>query len=306
MHWFRMEFLILSIPLLLLWCWQTRFRMDKKVWQHVGDANLIKSLLNPGRDSQQRLINFGLLFAWSLAVIALMGPSISQIAVPIARYHPTQVILFDLSRNILQTDLTPNRLTRAKYKLNDLLSNTSEAATGLIAFSKEAFIASPITQDNATINTLITDLHPAIMPVSGFDVSDALTRANDLLTQANYNQAVIQIFLSAAPDEIAVAKAKQLAQAGYTINTYVLSTDAQIVQKAQALSEAGNGVMVQFTHDDQDILQLANSLNLENTAQALETSTYRAWRDQGYWLLWPLAILVLFSFRRGWVERLYV
>ena len=52
--------------------------------------------------------------------------------------------------------------------------------------------------------------------------------------------------------------------------------------------------------DDVERIQRTVQTRLE---QAIEQSARTRWRDAGYWLTWPLVLLVAWSFRRGWTVR---
>ena len=81
---------------------------------------------------------------------------------------------------MLATDVKPTRIDRVRFKLEDLLNNFSEGETALIGYAGEAFVISPLTHDANTISTLLSGLHPNIMPVPG-SRADRVELASDLL-----------------------------------------------------------------------------------------------------------------------------
>ena len=76
-------------------------------------------------------------------------------------------ILFaiDTSRSMLTPDVKPNRLTRAKLAVEDLLDHLSGDGVGLVAFAGEAFLQAPVTTDydafRETLESLDTPYHCA-------------------------------------------------------------------------------------------------------------------------------------------------
>jgi len=54
------------------------------------------------------------------------GPSFSKIPQPVQQNRDAVVVLFDLSPSMLAADIAPNRLTRARLKLIDLLRSRTE------------------------------------------------------------------------------------------------------------------------------------------------------------------------------------
>jgi Ca-activated chloride channel family protein len=54
-----------------------------------------------------------------------------------------------------------------------------------------------------------------------------------------------------------------------------------------------------ITVDDSDVRRVSRRIESHfNAALAQEGQT--KWKDMGYWLIFPMAILALFWFRRGW------
>ena len=58
--------------------------------------------------------------------------------------------------------------------------------------------------------------------------------------------------------------------------------------------------VLRMTSSDDDVRQLVRTIE-SNLAQADDPNAQ--WRDEGWWLLWPAALLSLFWFRRGWTMR---
>ena len=86
---------------------------------------------------------------------SVAGPTWHKVNVPVSSQDAGRAILVDLSMSMLATDMTPNRLTQAKYKLTDLLDNFKEGKTGLVAYAGDAFVLSPLTEDHQMLLHLI-------------------------------------------------------------------------------------------------------------------------------------------------------
>ncbi|MFX9023860.1 VWA domain-containing protein, partial [Acinetobacter baumannii] len=78
------------------------------------------------------------------------------------------------------SDMTPDRVTRARYAVDDLLGAARDARVGLVVVSGEAYTVSPLTEDVATIRGLLPPLAPSIMPGSGDQLAPALETAAKL------------------------------------------------------------------------------------------------------------------------------
>ena len=68
---------------------------------------------------------------------------------------------------MLETDIAPNRLTRAKQKISDLLATRDGGRNGLVVFAGSAHTAMPLTRDNAVYDPILAAIRPEIMPKAG-------------------------------------------------------------------------------------------------------------------------------------------
>src|SRR5256885_8785768 len=57
------------------------------------------------------------------------------------------VFILDCSRSMLATDITPNRLQRAKLAILDFMHRNTHSRLGLVAFAGQAFLQCPLTFD---------------------------------------------------------------------------------------------------------------------------------------------------------------
>lgn len=68
------------------------------------------------------------------------------------------MILLNLSTDMAEKDLTPSRLARAKFEISDLLKMIPSAQSGLIVYSDEPFLISPLTDDARLLDNLLPRL----------------------------------------------------------------------------------------------------------------------------------------------------
>jgi Ca-activated chloride channel family protein len=165
LHFLRPEWLLL-IPFLALMLWLLRKPGGSlQSWKKVCDDHLLAHLTAGKKVSGSRwpLILVGL--AWLIGTIALAGPVWQKRPLPLFKATEARVIVLDLSRSMLATDLQPSRLHQARFKLADVLDRTEEGQVALVAYAGEAFVVSPLTQDAKTIQSMLGSLDPAIMPV---------------------------------------------------------------------------------------------------------------------------------------------
>ncbi len=87
------------------------------------------------------------------------------------------LILFDVSRSMLATDVAPSRLEHAKYLLRQLIARESSDRFGIVAFAGHCYLLCPLTADRVALEEYIRDLAPGIVPVGGTNLELALTTA---------------------------------------------------------------------------------------------------------------------------------
>ncbi len=92
-----------------------------------------------------KAILFGL--ALLLLAIALLRPQWHEQAKTITQEGRDLLIALDVSRSMLATDCSPNRLALAKKKIKRLLTKLSSERVGLILFSGSACMQCPLTTD---------------------------------------------------------------------------------------------------------------------------------------------------------------
>src|SRR3546814_7428070 len=117
-------------------------------------------------------------------------------------------------------DLSPDRVTRARYTLDDLLGAAHGARVALIAFSDEAYTVTPLTDDVATVRTLLPPLAPDIMPTPGDQLAPAVAQAGKLLGTAHARTPHVMVLTDGFNDpSTAFAAAAKLRASGAQVDT---------------------------------------------------------------------------------------
>lgn len=324
-HFLRPLWLI-ALPLLwLLVLWLARRHKNDGDWSSVIDAELLPSLrLDAASVSGMRPWPW-LALLWSLAALALAGPSWERNQTAAYRAPADWVFVLDLSPSMAAKDIAPNRITRARYALDDLLGAAHDARVGLVAFSDEPYTVTPLTQDVATVRALLPPLAPDIMPSPGDHLAPALNQAEKLLQAAGNNDQRIVVLTDGFDDPAAVfSAAAKLKARGVTLSVVGIGTaggaplqnaDGHFAQDAQGrsllarldadqlqqLAKTGGGGYL----DIAQLPRLINYLQAEPrsagaaiAAQGIEVSH---WRDGGVWLLPALLLLAGLLARRDWL-----
>ncbi len=314
----RPNWLWLALPGGILWLIAYTYRRSGAVV--VCDPHLQPLMVTKAYPSR----GFHWLLSGLIAVIALAGPSLGKEPVPLITREIGIVIVLDLSPSMLADDLVPNRLTRARFKLTDWLRRLGDEQVGLVSFSEEAFVVSPLTRDRESIELLLPLLSPEIMPVAGSRVDRGLFIAAELLEQADITAGHGHILLVSdaqiVPEDRRIAR--QLAQRGYFTSVLgVGTTVGSLIPDGRGgfvrdmignpllsqvnpddfaqLAADGGGIWTMLRETDEDLQQLQFLHSVENPEFLQTDETQERPVDHGVWLLLSLLILNIGVARRG-------
>lgn len=336
--WWFLAIIALVIVLFLL----KKIRYYQSPWQHFLPSHLASALLENAQNKTTH-IKSSQTFHWlkplimgTCAIIALAGPAWQKLPQPVYQLNRGAVIIMDMSYSMFATDVKPNRLTRARYKAIDLLSLINEGDIGLIAYAGDAFIISPLTQDDNNIALLLPSLSPDIMPVAGANALAALTLADSTLKNAGHVSGDIYWFTDDLDNDelsdvfdwstnnnhqvnILGVGSKNGGPIKLSNGTLLKDNRGAIVvpklpaSRLASFAQASGGVYRTMTNDNSDITALTahlsvdyeDALNSNNNAaskskakekQAMQGDQYQ---EEGPWLLVLILPLLLTYFRRG-------
>lgn len=298
-HFLRPFWLLsLLVPLLFYWRYY-RGLNNKSTWENVCDKKLLNFLLVKGSSSQRRLITILCMTAFIATILAIAGPTWKKQEVPSMAPENPVIILLNLSSEMKEKDLTPSRLDRAKFKIMDLLKGLKSAQTGLIIYTNEPFLISPITDDPEIISNLLPSINYNIMPSNGDRLDRAINLAIEKFKNAGFFHGNIVIF---TPDvgqrfDLALEAAKNAKNDKYLVNVIAVSKENN--EKLKLISKYGGGIYENLSSDDRDVRRIDDFINQHISELKLSENMQLTWLDMGYYLSIIPVICCLFLFRRG-------
>jgi len=320
-HFTQPLWLFALIPLLLLLRLGFNAASSSKAWDKIIDPNLLPVLLKGKQSGSGRFAKSLLALGWMIAVVALADPVWEKIPRPIFQTNAARVIVLDLSNSMLVDDLKPNRLARAKFKIEDILSMDEEGQTGLVLFAGDAFTASPLTRDVETIRSLLKILTPQLMPAQGSRADLGLVKAHELFKQSGIaNGQVLLIADGVSKSAAAIDAVKDLKKDGHTVSVLGVGTEAggelrfrinqnvSVKLEADKLAEIakqGGGKYHLISTSSADLSQVliaheAGNDATENTLQEQDINN-EEWYSTGPLIILLLLPLAALAFRRGWL-----
>ncbi len=328
LHFIRADWFYAFIPVILFLMLASTKKLNDKNWTSVIDPQLMPFVLSRSNSVKQRRYPLILAFiASSLCITALAGPVYKKLPQPVYREQSSLVVLLDLSQSMDATDIKPSRLARAKLELLDILKTRKTGQTALIVYAADAFVVTPLTDDNATIANLVPSLETDMMPAQGSQLSTALSKTLSLFQQAGVINGDILVITDDihSADESAI---KKVASQGYRLSIFGIGTaegapvpveagflknsnGAIVIPKLDAArlqryALAGGGLYTGIRAGDKDVEKLSRLFQSSSVEQNTDNKNLDAdiWQEEGYWLLLPLLFFSALWSRKGWLAVL--
>ncbi|MBG7630426.1 MAG: VWA domain-containing protein, partial [Bacteroidetes bacterium] len=323
-HFLRPDFLWLFVPLAIILILSLVGSREDIKWKKVIAPHLRPYVIKKGSESLKKWMQIALVFILSIATIGVAGPTWKMSEVPEKKLETPVVIALDLSQSMMATDIQPNRLERAKFKIKDLLTENPKARIALVGFAGSAHTIVPLTRDYKIISTHLDGLSPATIPYPGTNLEAAL-RLTDTLTSVttataklilitddltNETFALLQKFVSNNNSIVEVIPMNTIAGANVPAprsKKTLKDSKGKVVHSAlnsdvmNKLNSIENIHVNMLTLDNSDMELLAKSIGSNLEFNEENDDIKNEWQDEGYWFIIPFAFFVLMWYRKGWV-----
>jgi Ca-activated chloride channel family protein len=219
-------------------------------------------------------VSNGRRYVKSALVLSAVAASFVAMARPLAGFRWEQTrhegidLMFavDTSKSMGAEDVRPDRLTRAKLAVHDLLREFPGERVGLIAFAGDAFVQAPLTIDQAIFEDSLDALDTSVIPRGGTDIASAIRAAQDAMASEPDRRKVL-VLLSDGEDlqGDALSAAKEAGAHGLVIYAVGIGTPAGELIPAvggdgrQDLVRDESGQPVRSRLDEQTLGSIARS-----------------------------------------------
>ena len=309
-HFLRPAWLLLLIPAVLL-MWSVYQRSDSlRAWKKVISPHLLEHLLvresgEGGRWRPVYLLGLG----WLAGILALAGPSWQMQDSPFSEDQAAMFVVIKVTPEMLAQDIQPSRLQRSVLKIHDLLALKKDVRTGLIAYAGSPHLVMPLTSDAGIINTFAAALEPGVMPLEGDQPAEAIALASRRLKEAGVPGSIVLITDAVDPSQQADLASIYKREA-VEVHILAMAAGPEVIPPpgsypAPALdigtlreaARAMGGTVTTVTADRSDVENL--SAKIERSISHVPAQEGQQWRDDGYYLLVLLTLIMLPFFRRG-------
>lgn len=328
-HFVRPFWLLALIPAIAMTVFLLKNKLNQGNWSNVCDAELLPFILQQKSVPHSRWTLSAGAIASVLTIIAIAGPTWERLPSPVFRNDAALVIALDLSQSMNSSDIKPSRLSRARFKIADILKQRKDGQTALLVYAGDAFTVTPLTEDTETIASQLSALTTDIMPSQGSNTSQALEKAVELLKQSGLQSGEIVLVTDAVDYDETIDSVESLADyhlsilgvgtaEGAPIKTaqggFLKDSQGNIVlpklnsHELSRLSSQGKGIYKTITDDDSDIEALISQFDkpTEKSGNADNNLLIDQWNEKGPWLLLLALPFAALQFRKGLLSLAFI
>jgi len=285
---------VLVLPFCLM---SYRLALKANPWQKICSAPLLKYLLE-GENKKKNLARWFLSVGLIAASFALMGSSFEKRQQAVLDVENPLMIVLDMSADMNKTDVKPSRLKRAKIELSDILQKINAHPSGLIVYTSEPFVVSPLSEDTNVVLNLLKAVDFSIMPANGNRLDRAIEMAAERLKESGYVKGNILVVSGGLSSDFQKARqaAKKAFETGFNVSVLNVSPiQSKAFEELAKVSKGAYGSVESVSNN-----ALLSALREQNLTDLKQTQNkISVLEDNGYWLLIAVAICLLYFFRKG-------
>jgi Mg-chelatase subunit ChlD len=308
--------LFLVMPLLLAIYIFLNIRKRKDV-QKMGTLSTLKKMM-PELSLKRSYLKFWLIFAALCTGIFLIArPQFGTKVETVEKEGIELVIAIDVSNSMLATDVSPDRLTRAKQILSRLIDVRRNDKVALIVFAGEAYVQMPLTSDTQSAKIFLNTIDPSLVPIQGTAIGQAINLGlSSFSSDQEMSKAMVIITDGEDHEGNAAAVAVEVAKAGVMINVvgigspdgspvpaneygsnYMTDNEGNVVvsrlneQMSMEIAQSGEGLYVRADNSNSAIRALEAQLDELETGKSVSLS-YSEYDEKFPVLAWILLVIL--------------
>lgn len=314
-HFLRPKALYLFLPLAAVMLLLFTGNREQKKWKVFIAEPLRRYMFSKGSHKAILLPLFSFATGISFMILGVAGPAWKKKEIPGQKIQTVVLVALDLSRSMLATDLEPDRIARAKFKLADFLDANPRARAGLIAYAGTPHLVLPFTGDYKLIKFQAQSLVNRIMPVQGTNL-EALFQEVDMLMKRIEAPSTILLMTDQIDTDDAIFLSNWVNQSIHRLEILLISTPGGAVVPGfpQVLSRQDPAILgnlaqdsairiTPLTLDQSDVKGIASRISKQLFFEKEQKNDSKQWDDQGALFLVPSLIIASFWFRKGWAVQ---
>jgi len=254
--------------------------------------------------------NILLFVALIMMIIALARPVVEKGDVQIKSKSIDMMVALDISKSMMAGDFYPSRLAFAKKRFVEFVDSFKEANIGIVAFSSEGFLVSPMTQDSSTLKYLVNNLSLDSMTLKGTNLLIPIEKGNAFLKESK--DKIIIIFTDGGDKTDFTKEIERAKEYGESIYIYAVGTPegGPIIERGESIKDDnGNivitrlnesiktlafetgGAYIVGNHEDNSIDLMVKDIKKKFKMQDVKEKKIKEYKELFYY---PLSVAVLF------------
>ncbi|MDC0864762.1 VWA domain-containing protein [Rickettsiaceae bacterium] len=292
--------------------------------EKFADKHLIPHIIRSSKTGQISIWRSMMLASllWFCLIAAMAGPRWNFKEFQSYKDDKTLLILLDLSKSMDANDIKPSRLIRARQEIEDIVNLSKNVKIGLIGFAADAHMVSPITDDKNNILHLLPLIGTDLIAVQGTNILPALKTANQMImSEPGSNKSILVISDGGWQDDGVNSIASEIASSGVSVNTLGIGTTQGInfvddkgkpvirsgsvvmsrleKEKMQSLSKIGKGQYFDTDYASDNAKQILDLVENRTGDASEEAQNIKHWEERFYIFLFPVMLVLLLWFRKG-------
>lgn len=252
-----------------------------------------------------------------ILTIATSGPQIGTRVRPVERKGVDLVIVLDTSKSMDANDVTPSRLSKAKFELNKLIKNLNGDRVSIIVFAGSSHLYLPLTTDYEAALLFLNEIETDMIPNQGTSLSSALNTAFTSFTEALEKFKVVLLVTDGEDHEgEAIDVAKKASMDGMIINTVAVGSNEGglipiksnskykrdkkgrlVTSKVNQdilkdIAQAGRGSFYWFSNNRDSYIDIENGIN-KMEKKIISTHEFSEYEDR-YQLIGLISLFLIF------------
>lgn len=217
------QFLYLWILIPIFYLFHYFYIKNKKKKLAKFAENKTQQIIIPDLSIGKQYLKFTL---WNLSffflVLALSNPQKGTSIEKKERTGTDLMVCLDISNSMLAEDLKPNRISRAKQALTQLINQLEGDRIGVVVFAGTSFVHLPITSDYTAAKTFIEVIDTKLIENQGTAIAESLEKAYSAFenqNETNRSRSIILISDGEDNEDGAIDVTKEIAKDGVVVNT---------------------------------------------------------------------------------------
>ncbi len=255
-------------------------------------------------------------------IIGMARPQFGSKLKTVKREGVELIIAIDVSNSMMDEDIEPNRLERAKMAISRLIDRLNDDRIGLIVFAGDAYTQLPITSDYNSAKLFLNSISTQIVPKQGTAIGAAINLGMRSFTPSSQaNKAIIVITDGENHEDDAVLSAQNATKEGIIVHAigmglpqgspipvvsygqqdYLKDRSGNVVitklnePMLEQIVTAGNGIYVRANNAQIGLDNLFDEINKMQKSE-MEMRIYSEYDDQFQYLFAIGLFLLLFEF----------